>query len=1288
MNEMKKNKASEKIITFIFSLIILAAIFVPLHSHAAGSAAKLSEKFKDELRKEEMSETVVQVEPEEVSRPVTDHNAKLPFVVKTVPADSDTNISINAQIIIMFNKPMDYLSINRSSITVMDEVGSIIEGNISYDSASYTATFSPRTMFSKNTLYSIFIPSYLIRDAEGNSLDRNVTISFRTESRSETTRIYENRKAPRAVKNSPEDNAVDVPLDAYVMVDFSLPLAGSKVNDSTVAINDGAKNIDGKTVYIEKERQLLFVPGKNLEYGKVYRVTVNSDNVESLEGFKLAENHSWTFSTKKPLDEVPPGVIATSPIDGAYEVSEQARISATFSEDVEPTTFNKYTVILSDGSQDVPGKITYDKRTQKVAFIPLEKLRSGQKYNMLISNGVKDLAGNAMTEPKEWTFTTKKPIVMEKPRIVKTYPVDNEKSVKIDSKVFVYFNKVMNEATCNVFNIKLTCGSRSLPISTSFVRNGSFITIIPLENLEYSTLYKVYLSSRITDLEQQLLGSDFQFAFTTMEKPDTAQPEIVTTMPSDGALNVALNSIVSVRLSEPIIKSSISQDVITVKNDKGVNIAGSIQYEDAEKLLTFIPEAKFDYLTKYIVSVKDSLKDRAGNRLKNSMTWSFGTPQAPDTTSPRVISWLPKTGEQMIAVGTIIQVIFSERVKEDTVTGKNIQLYDDSGGEVNTAVTYDSVMKRATVTPRRNLEFGMSYKLVVSKLVSDLVGNCMKETFLSHFKTVPAPDRTRPELSATKPESGAINVALNTEISATFTKKLDPLTVTPKNVFLRNENDHSDVACEISYNEKTKQINIVPKDKFKYSTTYQLIISRGVTDLAGNLFDSTIVMEFTTLEEPDITAPEVKRVSPLDKAKDIPVDSAITAWFTKKIKDSTITERNISLFALESSNSADIFCKIAYEERDVKVVITPISKLKYAGKYKVVIKNLTDNSGNQMKAAYSFTFETESEPDHDPPTVINSHPKNNAKNVSAKEEIYIKFSEQIDPATIGPETIKLSYNKKPVEFDAIYQPESCAVLLKPSKSLEFDKLYTVEVAPDITDLSGNKLGVSHVFQFKTLEIPDLEKPKVTTVNPSNGASEVSKHIQIQAVFSKKLKTATVNKYTFFVSNDATEEQVSGKVIYDTAKSTATFMPSEEFKEGMSYRATLTEGITDSAGNPLEKGISWAFTVGSPRDASKLDLVTCYPKSNELNVPVDMEVALTFNKAINEGTANEYTILVSDGSRKISGDISFDATGKKIVWKPKSKLKKGSTYNVTITNGLEDNDGQCLSKKVKFSFTTK
>ncbi|HOD41734.1 MAG TPA: Ig-like domain-containing protein, partial [Candidatus Wallbacteria bacterium] len=781
---MKKHRFNFISVLFIF-------IFISFCSFEAVYGAEISARGnieRNELQVEKLSEVSVQIEEPDVPHEVTDHNARMPFVIKTKPLDAETDVSINSQIKIMFNKPMDYLSINLSSIMVMDEVGSVIEGTISYDSSSYTATFTPRTILSKNTLYSLFIPSYLIKDTEGNPLDKNVTLSFRTESKSEVTKIYENRKSPKVIKTYPDDKATDVSLDTYIIADFNLALLGSRVNEDAIKLNDGARDIDGKTVYSDKERQILFVPGKNLEYGKVYRVTLSSMQIESVHGFKMPQNYSWTFSTKKPRDEAPPEVLSTSPIDGSYDVSEQARISVTFSEEIDPVSLNKYTIILSDGNQDVPGKITYDKRTSKAAFFPLEKLKSGQKYTMLISNGVKDIAGNAMQSPREWTFTTKKPVIVEKPRIVKTYPADREKEIKPDSKIFVYFNKVMNESTCNVFNIKLSGNSKTSAITTSFVKNGNFVTIIPLENFEYSTEYKVSLSARITDLEGQTLESDYSFAFTTMNKPDIVSPEIVRVTPDDGALNVPLNSVISIRFSEPVSKSSITAATVSVKNEKGLLVKGYTQYEDDQNILTFIPESRFEYLTKYVVTVADSIKDFANNRLKASKIWTFSTVQAPDTTAPRVISCLPVKGEQGIDVKTAVQVIFSEKLAEGAVSSKTFQLYDSNGGEVSSAVTYDQIMKRVTITPRRDLEFAMVYKVVVSKLVSDLAGNYMKATYISDFKTVSAPDRTRPELSSTCPEAGAINVPLNTPISAAFTKHLDPLTVTGKNVFLRDEN--------------------------------------------------------------------------------------------------------------------------------------------------------------------------------------------------------------------------------------------------------------------------------------------------------------------------------------------------------------------------------------------------------------------------------------------------------------------------------------------------------------------
>ncbi len=1275
---------------YIFLSIFIVNIFIIFQSFAPllCAFAQTGEAEQRELQAQKLSEVVVQIEEPNSPHEVIDHNARLPFVIKTKPLDAETDVALNSQIKVMFSKPMDYLSINLSSIMVMDEVGSVIEGTLSYDSSSYTATFSPRTMFSKNTLYSLFIPSYLIKDTEGNPLDRNVTLSFRTESKTEVTKIYENRKSPKVIKNYPDVNATDVSLDTYVIVDFNLALLGSRVTDTTIKLNDGARDIDGKTVYSDKERQLIFVPGRNLEYGKVYRVTLASMQVESVHGFKMSENYSWTFSTKKPRDEMPPEVTGTSPVDGSYDVSEQARISAAFSEEIDPVSLNKYTVILSDGTQDIAGKITYDRRTSKVAFFPLEKLKSGQKYTVLISNGVKDTAGNAMSSPREWTFTTKKPVVIEKPRIDKTYPADNEKDIKPDSKIFVYFNKIMNESTCNVFNIRLTADSKTIAISTNYVKNGNFVTIIPLQNFDYSTNYKLSVSSRITDLDGQKLESDYSFSFTIMGKPDLTAPEILRVTPGDGALNVALNTVISIKFSEPVLKNSINAATVSVKNEKGVLVKGYTQYEDDEYLLTFIPESRFEYLTKYVVNVTDSVRDFANNRLRSSKMWTFTTLQAPDTTPPRILSCLPLKGERGIDVKSIVQVIFSEKIAESAVNGKSFQLYDSNGSEINAAVTYDQVMKRVTITPRRDLEFGMIYKIVVSKLVTDLAGNYMKATYISDFATAAAPDRTRPELSSTRPEAGSINVPLDTPISASFTKNLDPLTVTAKNVFLRDENERADVAAEIVYNDKQKQISIIPKARLKFSTTYRVVISRGVTDSAGNLFNSTVVFEFSTIDEPDLSAPEIKKATPVDLARGVSIDTSICLWLSEKIKDSSVTEKNISLCSVEGASFSDIFCKIAYNERDLKIIITPISKLRYSSKYKLSVKGLSDSSGNTIKSAYNLSFETQSAPDYDPPDVISCYPPDGSKNIRTNTSIYIKFSEALDTSTIGGDAIRLVTGSRPVGCEIIYQPDSCSVVIRPERQLDFERMHSVEISPDVSDINSNKIGSRYIYQFKTMERPDFEKPKIKTISPLNAAVGVAKTAQIQVIFTKNIKAVTMNRYTFFITNESNGETVYGQISYNAKKYTASFIPTEGLKDGDIYRATVTEGITDAAGNPLEKGVSWAFTAGRPRDKSKFELISTYPRDNEAGIDRDMQIIAIFNKVVNENTANEYTVVVNDGVKKVAGDISLDSTGKKISFKPKSDLKANTLYSVTITNGLEDTHGQALFKRIRFGFKTK
>ena len=99
----------------------------------------------------------------------------------------------------------------------------------------------------------------------------------------------------------------------------------------------------------------------------------------------------------------PPTVIAHSPMPGDSGVSTVVPVTATFSEDIQPSTLS---FTLTDGSGDgVPATVTYDSSTFKTTLTPTGALNPGTTYTASVS-GVKDDSGNSMLSPSIWTFST------------------------------------------------------------------------------------------------------------------------------------------------------------------------------------------------------------------------------------------------------------------------------------------------------------------------------------------------------------------------------------------------------------------------------------------------------------------------------------------------------------------------------------------------------------------------------------------------------------------------------------------------------------------------------------------------------------------------------------------------------------------------------------------------------------------------------------------------------------------------------------------------------------------
>ncbi len=105
-----------------------------------------------------------------------------------------------------------------------------------------------------------------------------------------------------------------------------------------------------------------------------------------------------------PPDTIPPTVSSTSPQYGEQDVPVNAGIAVTFSEEMDPSTINNQTLLLSRGGSAVGGSVTYSAKT--ALFTPDANLNANSLHTLSVNVGVKDVAGNAMVAPYFCTFTT------------------------------------------------------------------------------------------------------------------------------------------------------------------------------------------------------------------------------------------------------------------------------------------------------------------------------------------------------------------------------------------------------------------------------------------------------------------------------------------------------------------------------------------------------------------------------------------------------------------------------------------------------------------------------------------------------------------------------------------------------------------------------------------------------------------------------------------------------------------------------------------------------------------
>jgi hypothetical protein len=322
------------------------------------------------------------------------------------------------------------------------------------------------------------------------------------------------------------------------------------------------------------------------------------------------------------VDTTPPTVSFTAPINGQTAVPVNRILHAAFSEAMDTATITTTTFTVSGpGGTTVSGKVAAVGTS--ATFTPDSTLAVNTVYAATVTNGVKDLAGNAMVNNYVFTFTTGLAADTTRPTVSVISPTNSAIAVPVNRKVTVGFNEVMDPLTITTASYKLA-GPGTAPVTGKVVPVGTTAVFTPDSSLVNNTLYTGTITTAVKDLAGNPLLNDYVFTFTTGGVTDVIAPTVILVNPLNLATNVAINSAVNATFSKEMDPSTIGAISFTLRNGANI-VAGTVDYVALSKIATFTPTSNLAVNTTYTATVTTAAKDLSGNALVTDKVWSFTT---------------------------------------------------------------------------------------------------------------------------------------------------------------------------------------------------------------------------------------------------------------------------------------------------------------------------------------------------------------------------------------------------------------------------------------------------------------------------------------------------------------------------------------------------------------------------------------------------------------------------------------------------------------------------------------
>ncbi len=987
------------------------------------------------------------------------------------------------------------------------------------------------------------------------------------------------------------------------MIQFSTPINEISAINGVLVTQNGAP-VAGAFSFQNNDTQLIFTPTNPYLAAPVTVAT--TPGVTDNAGNVIANTVSFTFTVDTPPLTSRPFVSVANPPNNTIGVGRNITLQAQFNTRINPLTVTptSFVVVDNNSSLVIPGTLTVTPDRRTVSFVASSPYAANERYCWYLDSSysttsITDLYGNTLTGFAS-CFTTGTGNDTTAPVVTQVTPPNGATGVPLNTLVSVQVSKPLSQVA-----FPTEAGGVVLPLTVGPGPQGGS----PADDLGFfpgGTSITVKAGGR-----GSLCNCSWQV------NPDGSIPAGVTvaspwTYANAGATNYP---------------TTAGGDGTNHFPGGGANIDSNGKYGFAGAQTTDTTNAAAIRLGTLVGTFKSQ---------PTNLDWfviGYGTTVT-----------VPAGGADLyLAVNddnnTVNLGNFSVQVTTSASPVPAITL-STGGTAVAGAVSLSADRMTLNFVPAVQLAASADYTINVQN-ATDYVGNVITP-FSSSFSTGTAADTTNGIVLSFNPPNGqgttnptapatTTPVPVNSTITITYSKFVDPLTVNASNIYI-----YTSTSLQISGSYSVDNtgtnapggiVTFTPSANLPSAATINVYsgYNAPVTDFSGNSFgNKTESFKTAGTAGHYISRHYLGHAAEQFDQPGLEYKRYLT--FSKPLNPSTINNSTFNLF----NGTTRLNPSVSYSA-DYQVVTLSQGLPNNATITVVATSGVQDLAGNAL-ADFSSTFTTVQLTSGTRPSVTGERPGSNASSVPASSSIVLFVNEALNPSTVNG-AFNVSQNGTIVPGTVALSGNNQVVTFTPAAPFTAGAYVQVFFSTAAKDTFGNALNN---FQYSFTVAPSLTSsaPVITSTVPYNGAG--NRPIPWRPIPPSTSRSAnrSIPRQSIRPTSSCLLRQQRSEGQHNRGIAHAKHRP--DHTHGLlfpnftnpGYCYTVSTAVKDTDGHALVNALSNYFYTGSGQDTAQPQVSSITPPNATTNIGTNAPIQVRFNKLVNNLTVSTSTVQVT------------------------------------------------------------